>query len=254
VAYAQKAGVDNFLTFFRDFASGGRPVFAQVAEQPGQISVDRPFYPLRAGSARRQHLLDGLGIETMEELLRQCERPRPGRRAACPLFWTLGGQQVGKAALHGWQEILAPAIAGRPGGRHSQVVQVSLWPFDGALASLLGPDRIVIAETYPAEVYTRLGIRFPKSRVAPSGKRVQAARAACAGMIFAWAQAAGLELEPPLQAAIRGGFGSGASGEDQFDALVGLLGMLDVLLGQGEAGEPAEEQIRHIEGWILGLR
>jgi hypothetical protein len=192
-------------------------------------------------------------METMEDLLRLCERPRPGRRAACPLFWTLGGQQVGKAALHGWQEILAPAITGRPGWQ-PPATQVSLWPFDGPLASLLDPGRIVIAETYPAEVYTRLGIRFPKSRGVPSGKRVQAARAASAESIFAWAKAGGVELEASLQAAIQDGFGSGATGEDQFDALVGLLGMLAVLLGQGAAGEPEEDHIRHIEGWILGLQ
>jgi hypothetical protein len=44
-----------------------------------------------------------------QRLRRQCERATPTRRAACPLFWTLGSNQVGKAAISGWQEVIAPA-------------------------------------------------------------------------------------------------------------------------------------------------
>jgi hypothetical protein len=54
--------------------------------------------------------------------------------------------------------------------------------------------------------------------------------------------------------AIQAGFGSGTTGEDQFDALAGLLGMLDVLLSEGNALEPSEYSLRHIEGWIFGLK
>ena len=53
--------------------------------------------------------------------------------------------QVGKAAIIGWRDVLAPALL--DGG------PVSLWPFDGALPSLLVPGNVVIAETYPAECY-----------------------------------------------------------------------------------------------------
>jgi hypothetical protein len=39
-------------------------------------------------------------------------------------------------------------------------------------------------------------------------------------------------------------------GEDPFDAIVGLLAMLEVVRGQRESGEP--EEAREFEGWILG--
>ena len=65
--------------------------------------------------------------------------------------WTLGGNQVGKAAISGWRELLAPA---RRAG-----IDVGRWPFDGALAALLSTRRFVVAETYPGEVYEHLGLR-----------------------------------------------------------------------------------------------
>jgi hypothetical protein len=39
---------------------------------------------------------------------------------------------------------------------------------------------------------------------------------------------------------------------DAFDAVVGLFGMLEVVLGRREPGELTDEQIRNVEGWILG--
>ena len=43
-------------------------------------------------------------------LLRRCERGGNGHKQACCLFWTLGGNQVGKAAIIGWRDVLAPAL------------------------------------------------------------------------------------------------------------------------------------------------
>jgi len=74
-----------------------------------------------------------------------CERGGRGHKQACCLFWTLGGNQVGKAAIIGWRDVLAPAL--RDGG------QISLWRFDGSLPSLFVPGNVVVAETYPAECY-----------------------------------------------------------------------------------------------------
>src|SRR5215469_1950241 len=68
-----------------------------------------------------------------------------GSQAACPLFWTLGASQVGKGAIVGWREVLAPAL------RDDEAVL--LWMFDGRLCELLRPGTIVIAETYPTECY-----------------------------------------------------------------------------------------------------
>jgi hypothetical protein len=40
--------------------------------------------------------------------------------------------------------------------------------------------------------------------------------------------------------------------DDPFDAAVGLLGMLNVVLGYRPAGDAQAEIIRRVEGWILG--
>ena len=60
----------------------------------------------------QKHLLNGLGFNNhkIDVLLRKCEIGRIGRRAACSLFWTLGGNQVGKGAIAGWRDLLGPAL------------------------------------------------------------------------------------------------------------------------------------------------
>jgi hypothetical protein len=240
-SYAERAGIDNFLTFLDEFRAGRWAEFDQVAEHPQQISLQRPFYPLRPGHARLIHLLEGLGVDTLDRLRRICERARPGRRAAAPLFWTMGGQQVGKAALHGWREVLnSPA---------------SIWPFHGRLVDLLHAGQVVIAETYPAEFYSHLGVKF-SSRLAghKSGKRSPGERAGNAAVLAAWAERAQVKLDPTLMGEIEAGFGSKDDGEDRFDAVIGLFGMLNVVLGFQPAGEPGREVLRKIEGWILGQR
>ena len=72
--------------------------------------------------------------------------------------------------------------------------------------------------------------------------------------LLAWAETAGVELDPRLRAELRNGFGSAADGEDRFDAVVGLLGMLNVVLRHRGPGEPEDERVRRVEGWILGQR
>ncbi len=200
----------------------------------------RPFYPARPGGKRREHLLSALGIA---DLRRQCDRATTTRRAAAELFWTVGAQQVGKAAISGWRELLAPAV------KLGDLVPLSLWPFSGAFGVLLLPGRVVACEAYPAEFYGHLGVRFPPR----ASKRVQADRAAHASALLAFAQKAGIALDPALQDQISSGFGSDAFGEDRFDAAVGLLGMLNVALGYRAPGEPHAPEIRQIEGWILGM-
>ena len=43
-----------------------------------------------------------------------------------------------------------------------------------------------------------------------------------------------------------------AAEQDGFDAVVGLLGMLNVVLQARPPGEPDDPEIRAIEGWMLG--
>lgn len=239
-AYAARAGVRSFNELLALLGNGAWSSFFDVARTRAEISLQRPFYPNAAGGTKREHLLEALGLRSANELFRRCDIAK-GRRA-CPLFWTLGGNQVGKAALSGWREVLQPA-------RASGVA--NLWPFDGTLDELLARGRTVIVETYPGDVYSYVGASLPKT---PSGygKRSQASRAASARGIAEWARRADIELSAELDRELRDGFGSSKSGEDRFDAFVGLLGMCAVVQGAREVGAPASDDVREIEGWILG--
>ena len=233
-AYAALAGISDFRAALEGFDDR----FYAVAERPEEIDLGKPFYPMRPGGRRRQQLLDGLGLASWSDLLRRCDRRSPTRSAAGAIFWTQGAQQVGKAAITGWRDLLAPAL--RAG------FDLALWPFQGKLDDLLTRHRIVVAETYPAEVYRHLGLDLR------GGKRRPAVRRSNAAGLLAWATSAAFEPDPALVAGIEDGFGSDLCGEDRFDAVVGLFGMLGVVLGRRLSGEPDEPLVRQIEGWILG--
>jgi len=243
--YADRVGLNDFLIFLLQLGRGGWPDFFRVAERPEEISLHRPFYPQRPGGAKQQHLLDGLGFQTMDDLRRQCDLSRPDRRAAAPLFWTLGGQQVGKAALNGWRTVIIPAL-------RASDIDVAIWPFSGPLFDLFQAGRVIIAETYPAECYRHLGVTFPRRSGQKSGKRVQASRKANAPALLAWTEIAQVDLDPALRNLIFDGFGPGPAGEDPFDATIGLFGMLNVLLKRRPPGPPDEAIMHPIEGWNLG--
>jgi hypothetical protein len=241
-AYAQRAGIGDFPAVLPDLGRGPWRDFFRVAERPEEVSLARPFYPARPGrkgAVSRRQLLDGLGFEDPAQLLRACDRATPARPAAAALFWTLGAQQVGKAAIAGWRDLLIPAL----GAGHD----LELWPFDGPLDGLFAPGRIVVAETYPAEVYRHLGLEFRRG-----GKRRQAGRAANGAVLIDAARRLAVTLDRPLRRALAGGFGPGPGGEDPFDAAVGLLGMVNVLRGGRPPGAPDDPVVRRIEGWILG--
>jgi len=144
--FAKRAGISKFRDFLPLLDTEVWKDFHSVCEKAEEISVHRPFYPQGAYKGRlRVDLLRGHGVSTVVPLLRNCERGGNGLRQACSLFWTLGGNQVGKAALIGWRDVLAPAL------RNGRAVQ--LWPFDGSLQCLFVPGALVVAETYPAECY-----------------------------------------------------------------------------------------------------
>ena len=240
-AYAQAAKVDDFASALTDFGRGRWRDFYTPAEHADEISLRRPSYPARPGGTRHRDLYKALGFSSIEALRRRCDRPTATRFAASPLFWTLGGQQVGKAAISGWRDLLAPA--------RRRGAALSLWPFDGELGDLLDRPGIVVAETYPGEIYSHLQLRVG---AANKSKRRQADRCDDAGALLDWASAAGVQLAAAMAADIRDGFGATANGEDRFDTTVGLFGMLNVALGLRSAGDPAERVLRRIEGWILG--
>jgi hypothetical protein len=238
-AYGRLTGLADFLTGLEVFGKGEWAEFFVVAETPKQVSRTRPFYPRASTAAAKQiHLLHGLGIDSIDALRRECERATPTRRAACPLFWTLGGNQVGKAAISGWQEVIAPAR--RRGAR--------VWPFDGSLAELAMVGVPVLAETYPAEAYGHVGVAF---RAGMSKRRQEDRRTSMKGLC-GWARQHGVTFSEQLITQVEDGFGARADGEDAFDALIGALGMIEVIDGR-RMERPADPNSEEVwEGWILG--
>jgi hypothetical protein len=239
-AYAKQAGIEDFATAFAGFGEGRWRDFYEVAAHAEQIALTRPFYPERPGGRTRRQLVDGLRLATWRDLHRRCDGATAGRPPACPMFWTLGGNQVGKGMIVGWRDLLAPA---RRDG-----IDVAIWPFDGALAELICNHRFVVTEAYPGEVYGHLGLSLRTG----GGKRSGAARSAAAPLLLDWSRRADLALAPELCAEISAGFGAAPGADDRFDAVVGLFGLINVVSGARPSGEPDDPVVRRIEGWILG--
>ncbi len=145
-AYAAQCAEPDFLEFLRGVA--GRGDFFRVCETLADIRLDRPFYPQRGvrGMTRLSHAA-ALGLGDAAGLSRVCDRATPERPAGAPVFWTLGANQSGKAAIAAWRDLLLPALqAGAP---------LRLWPFAGDFRTLLAPGTVALAETYPAEALRR---------------------------------------------------------------------------------------------------
>ncbi len=227
----------GFPAFLRSLAGAG----AFFIPSPGleTVSPARPFYPARGikGMTRAAHA-QALGLSGPAGLSRHCDRATATRPAGAPVFWTLGANQSGKAAISAWRDWLAPALAaGAP---------LRLWPFDGPLATLLAPGVAVLAEVYPAEALRHCGVKLGGS------KRAQGPRLAAAPALHVAMGLRGVVPAPPLAKMLATGFGSDAQGEDRFDSLVGLLGLVGVLEGLREDFIPEDPWIRRWEGWVLG--
>lgn len=238
--WAARAKVESFRSLLPLLGSGSWARFFDVAEKPEDISTHRPFYP-RASLAgtKREHLAAAHGAADFDALLRLCERKTEHRNAACALFWTLGGNQVGKGALSGWREVVIPTV--QRGAR--------LWPFDGGLVDG-GTTGLTIAETYPGEAYNHVGVTFR----AGMSKRRQSDRAGFASTIETWASKHDVALSAALADSLRRGFGAEGAGEDRFDALLGLCGMIEVVDGRRDHGAPPDPRVTKLEGWIFGQK
>jgi hypothetical protein len=234
--YARLVDVAEFKPLLLRLGQGEWRDFSRVCSTASEITKWRPFYPDKPGGKKQQHLLSALDLSSINDLRRRCELGRDGRKAACPLFWTLGANQVGKGAIIGWQDVLASALrTAKP---------ALIWPFDGSLDELLQPGNVVIVETYPAECY---GWFFEKGL---KGKGKLEVLKKAGGPLLRWAEKANIKLEKELIKAVEGGFLHG--GDDAFDATVGLFGMLEVILDRRKPGDPNEEAVRNVEGWIFG--
>lgn len=235
-AYGALTGKSDFRAFLAALGQGEWSDWFRVCERADEISIHRPFYPQRPGGTQRVHLHAGLGLTEGDGLLRTCDRRTSERPDACSIFWTLGGNQVGKAAISGWSELLRGP--GRP----------ALWPFDGQLNDLLRDHPIVVAETYPGDAYSQLGI--PRTPI--WSKRKQDGRASVAPYLLRCIEQRGHDMSLDLHQTIQQGFFDTATAEDQFDALVGLLAMIEVVDGYRPDGCPDDPDVHRWEGWILG--
>ncbi len=236
-AYAATRPEADFPTFLRDV--GDLPDFFSVCATLEDIRPDRPFYPARglAGMTRLSHAL-ALGLPDAFALSRACDRATVERPAGAPVFWTLGANQSGKAAIAAWQFLIMPAL--KSGAR------LRLWPFEGPLRSLLSPGSVALAETYPAEALRHLGIRLRGS------KRRHADRLATAGALLTAMEQQSAVPDDAMRRAVMDGFGADASGEDRFDSVLGVLCVLNVLAGNRPDTAPADPWIQRWEGWVLG--
>jgi hypothetical protein len=136
----------------------------------------------------------------------------PRNRGAQP---ALSFGRWGQAAISGWKEIINPA----------RRLGAKLWPFEGSLTALADVARLVLAETYPADSYGQIGVRF-----APGESKLrQPHRAKFVKHITSWAFSNNVALSSDLVALVGDGFGTQAEGEDAFDAVIGLLGMIEVI-------------------------
>jgi hypothetical protein len=228
----------GFVAFLRGLSADHD--FFRVCQALDELRPDRPFYPARPQSGmRRAAHAAALGL-TPAAFWRACDRPGDGRRPAAAMFWTVGAQQVGKAALAAWREMLLPDLAVDDG-------RLRLWPFAGAFRSLIAPGVVVAAETYPAEALRQLGLRLAGS------KRRQADRMVLAADLLGVVGRLAAEPSDGMARAVTEGFGADAAGEDRFDSVIGLLGLLNVLAGnRPDTPPPDDPWIARWEGWVLG--
>jgi hypothetical protein len=227
----------GFPSFLRTLST--QPDFLRVCTTLEEIAANRPFYPARgiAGMTRAAHA-SALGLADASGLSRACDRATAERPAGAPLFWTLGANQSGKAAIAAWRDMLLPALASPSPPR--------LWPFDGPFLSLLAPGAVTLAETYPAEALRQLGLRMAGS------KRRHADRVALAPALREAMAALNAHPAQTLSAAMADGFGADAAGEDRLDCVLGVLCVIGVLQGRRPDTAPDDPWIRHWEGWVLG--
>lgn len=236
-AWAQARPERDFPGFLHRLMPADR--FFEVSPTLATVGPAQPFYPARGvkGMTRLAHA-QALGFSSAADLSRVCDRATAVRPAGAPLFWTLGANQSGKAAIAAWRDWLVPALrAGAP---------VALWPFAGGLHANLAAGRAVLAEVYPAEALRQLGLIIAGSKRAEAPRRAlaPALRAALARLCIAPTQA--------LADSIVSGFGADAAGEDRLDCVLGLACLVAVLDGARPDHIPSDPWITNWEGWVLG--
>jgi hypothetical protein len=107
----------------------------------------------------------------------------------------------------------------------------------------------VVTETYPREFY-----QYFRSNLSGRGsKKEQADRLQWIPGLIGWADTLGVSWRADIAQRVQTGFSDDINGEDEFDAVVGLLGMIGVVTGAIESGEPQDDPaVTSVEGWIVG--
>ncbi|GHC18978.1 hypothetical protein GCM10010082_08050 [Kushneria pakistanensis] len=235
--WAARAGVTDFRAWLAMLDTPRWQQFFDTASTPEEISLTRPFYPQHATRGVSQSdLTQALDVEDFDALRRGCERDMPGRKP-CPLFWTLGANQVGKAAQTGWCEVILPALD----------QGVALWPFDGALEDLAQTHHCILCETWPtlAARLMRAGFSGRQSKRRQTDRLDACRHLLESDLPVTW--------EVSAKASLESGFGERADGEDAFDAMLGLLMMIAIVEGKLPVSSVLSCEERYLEGWILGL-
>jgi len=231
----QLVGPETFPVFLKALRTDA--LFFQVARTLDEVSIDRPFFPAGtiSGKGYKEALAKALKLPNTAAMWRRVDMQTADRPAAGQIFWTLGANQCGKAALAAWRDLLIPAL---------KESHVKLWPFNGKLFDLLVPGQTVIAETYPAEAMRQVGLKLTGS------KQSQESRRDLGSGIFAVMSKLRIIPSAELRSEIETGFGPKKSGEDPFDSFVGALGMINVINGNRTDGAP--DPVDNWEGWVLG--
>lgn len=234
-SYGALTGLNGFEDLLDLIGTGDWDRWPEVCRTAEEISVHRPFYP-HAGGAKgtvaKCHLEEGLTL-ALPELRRECERD-----GGEILFWTLGPKSVGKGAIHGLTQTIRPLCAN--GAR--------LWPFHGTLEGL-AEARLVLAETYPARSYaTVCGTKLVGKGDASALKNLAPAiLATCARLRATLPES----ITARLQEGFASGSGDGKANSDEFDALIGLLGMIEAIGRPDVTRRDFAPQVQRWEGWML---
>jgi len=232
--YAQRVGVTSFRDAMSQFGRDRWKSFYSISDSP---NLRQPFSPLPTHQTGkyRSKLAKALECQDLSALRRRCELKTSTRRAAECLFFTMGGAQVGAAAIVGWRDVIQTTLE-----------NIKLWPFDGDLSSLLSEQGVTIAEIYPAEAYLHLDIKIGRGTGRTKTSRDDRKKAA---MRWSSAFSTGqIRLSNAAQSWVEWGFRS----EDDFDAMAGLLSMLQIVTGLRSCDVPDTVEVKQIEGWILG--
>lgn len=242
--YAVRVGITDFPQFLSGAQGPDWIEFSTVCRSLTEVSLERPFFPYHLvdqtalhGLTPQQAWLKKLGL-TKSAVYRLCDSETPHRESAASLFWTKGANQVGKAALGGWGEVIKPLMT-----LHGTAL--GIWPFDGDFAALCATKKLVIAETYPGEIYGWFECK-------PISKTRQAERLKVIPQLSDTIADLGIVMTPSARTALETGFGNDARGDDRFDSFVGALGLYAVHSGKRPAPVPGDPIFRTVEGWILG--